>query len=252
MSKEFYDKYGKLVDCFNCNCIEPCSKSDSPLCSEGYVFFAKDKIADLEAKLAESEKKNFELVAKLNLKEHKPAFCALADRDCEALGQVEELKQKLAEYEENNKLLEMQLQDMERSKLSWENQYFTLYNTLKNYREVTEKQLTEKDKLINNYADDLEKVANENADLVFKLAEKEKEIESYEHTIDQYEHELEVYKHNDNIYANSIISFANKNKQDKISFAVEQLEKVKDYAQHIQGGLINYIDNQIKQLKEMK
>lgn len=57
MSKEFYDKYGKLVGCFSCNCIEPCSKSDSPICSEGYVFFAKDKIADLEAKLAEKEEK---------------------------------------------------------------------------------------------------------------------------------------------------------------------------------------------------
>ena len=56
-------------------------------------------VADLEAKLAESEKKNFELVAKLNLKEHKPAFCTLADRDCEALGQVKQLKQQLAEKE---------------------------------------------------------------------------------------------------------------------------------------------------------
>ena len=43
-----------------------------------------------------------------------------------------------------------------------------------------------------------------------------------------------------------------KREQDKISFCIEQLEKVKHYAQHIQGGLINYIDNQIKQLKEMK
>ena len=58
------------------------------------------KIADLEAKLAESEKKNFELVAQINLKEHKPAFCTLADRDCEALGQVAELKQQLVEKEE--------------------------------------------------------------------------------------------------------------------------------------------------------
>ena len=53
------------------------------------------RIAELEAKLAESEKKNFELVAKLNLKEHKPAFCILANRDCEALGQVEELQKQL-------------------------------------------------------------------------------------------------------------------------------------------------------------
>lgn len=56
-----------------------------------------DYVSDLETKLAESEKKNFELVATINLKEHKPAFCTLADRDCEALGQVEELKQQLAE-----------------------------------------------------------------------------------------------------------------------------------------------------------
>lgn len=40
--------------------------------------------------------------------------------------------------------------------------------------------------------------------------------------------------------------------QDKISFAIAELEKVKDYAQHIQGGLINYIDNQINELKELK
>lgn len=40
--------------------------------------------------------------------------------------------------------------------------------------------------------------------------------------------------------------------QDKISFCIEKLEKVKDYAQHIQGGLINYIDNQIKELKTDK
>ena len=53
------------------------------------------KISDLEAKLAESERKNFELLTKLNLKEYAPAFCTLADRDCEALGQVKKLKQQL-------------------------------------------------------------------------------------------------------------------------------------------------------------
>ena len=58
-----------------------------------------DKITDLEAKLAESERKNFELLTKLNLKEYAPAFCTLADRDCEALGQIEELKQQLKEKE---------------------------------------------------------------------------------------------------------------------------------------------------------
>lgn len=57
------------------------------------------EIADLEAKLAESERKNFELLTKLNLKEYAPAFCTLADRDCEALGQIEELKNQLEEKE---------------------------------------------------------------------------------------------------------------------------------------------------------
>lgn len=47
------------------------------------------------------------------------------------------LEAKLAESEENNKLLEIQLQDMERSKLAWENKYFKL-----------EKQLAEKEKEI--------------------------------------------------------------------------------------------------------
>lgn len=41
-----------------------------------------------------------------------------------------------------------------------------------------------------------------------------------------------------------------KQDQDKISFCIEKLEKVKEYAIHIQGGLIDYIDNQIRQLKE--
>ena len=58
----------------------------------------------LEAKLAESERKNFELLTKLNLKEYAPAFCTLADRDCEALGQIEELKHQLKVAERTTKL----------------------------------------------------------------------------------------------------------------------------------------------------
>ena len=67
-------------------------------------------IYDLEAKLAESERKNFELLTKLNLKEYAPAFCTLADRDCEALGQIEELKQQLAEKERQVKKLNNEAQ----------------------------------------------------------------------------------------------------------------------------------------------
>ena len=50
----------------------------------------ENKIAELEAKLVLA-------MSKLNIKEHQPAYCKLADRDCECMGKVEELKQQLAE-----------------------------------------------------------------------------------------------------------------------------------------------------------
>ena len=95
------------------------------------------KIADLEAKLAESEKKNFELVAKLNLKEHKPAFCTLADRDCEAVGKIAELQKQLAE---KDKAIE-----------NWQTIYESVVQTCHNDKEEIErlnKKLAEKDKKI--------------------------------------------------------------------------------------------------------
>ena len=81
MSKEVIDHRLKTVEM-----VEKLHKT---------IYNQDQKISDLETKLAECEKKNFELVAKINLKEHKPAFCTLADRDCEALGQAEKLKQQL-------------------------------------------------------------------------------------------------------------------------------------------------------------
>ena len=59
--------------------------------------YAKRRIADLEAKLAESENKIYELTTKLNMKEYAPVFCRLAGRECEELGTVDQLKQQLAE-----------------------------------------------------------------------------------------------------------------------------------------------------------
>jgi light-regulated signal transduction histidine kinase (bacteriophytochrome) len=117
------------------------------------------------------------------------------------------------------------------------------------------------------------------ADLEAKLAEKEKEIENWRYMYegvmqschngieennrlekllaekDEQINMLEEHK----FYADNIIqSYADKCKnhnQDKISFAVEQLEKVKLYNRQRAYNympLTNYIDNQIKQLKEGK
>ena len=141
------------------------------------------EIADLEAKLAESEKKNFELVAKINLKEHKPAFCTLANRDCEALGQIAELQKQLAESE----------------------------NQCRECKHLNKKiELNIKNKLM-----------AENCELQEQLAEKEKEISEYIKIVDDLHKQL-----------SDKCDFCDKTKdQDKISFALEQLEQLKKLCQ---------------------
>ena len=184
LEREFTKKSQKLAEVEKTNYVALLHNEMDNLLND----YAKRKIDDLEAKLAESEKKNFELVSKLNLKEHKPAFCTLADRDCEALGQVEELKQQLAEKDDELLQKEKKIQDLMLCEF--------VATTL-----------------------DFNKLSADNCKLREQLAEHD---------------------------------------QDKISFAVEQLEKVKEYIERdkdwqvfaIAGLIKNQIDNQIKQLKE--
>ena len=79
------------------------------------------------------------------------------------------------------------------------------------------------------------------ADLEAKLAEKDKELAYITKQAKKFNNEAQKYF--EDAYCNDF------HNQDKISFAIAELEKVKDYAQHIQGGLINYIENQINRLK---
>ena len=102
LEREFTKKSQKLAEVEKTNYVTLLHNEMDNLLND----YAKRRISDLEAKLAESEKKNFELVATINLKEHEPAFCTLADRDCEALGQVEELKQQLAEKDQAIDIIE--------------------------------------------------------------------------------------------------------------------------------------------------
>ena len=103
MSKYKYEGYGVVRD----------TEIDFPYHTDDIVELLDEKdqnIANLEAKLAEIERKNFELLTKLNLKEYAPAFCTLADRDCEALRQIEKLKHQLAEKERQVKKLNLEAQ----------------------------------------------------------------------------------------------------------------------------------------------
>jgi hypothetical protein len=206
VSKEFYDKYGKLVDCFSCNCIDPCSKSDIPLCSEGYVFFAKDKIADLEAKLAVADD--------------------CADRYWKQLGIVEEentkLKQQLAEKEK-------EIEWLKEEKSMADNAY-----------KILTKKLKEKE-------DDF--------GYINKIS-KELGLQNFD-----YEKQIAILKSSEKCLVENL----KKADQDKISFCIEKLEKVKELlfekAIEITGTSVDTVrlysineifNNQIKQLKEMK
>lgn len=181
---------------------------------------------------------------------------------------LNDLETKLADSEENNKLLEMQLQDMERSKLSWENQYFTLYNTLKNYREDTEKKHLLDEKEWQDYCafkhiePQIKGCLDREKEYEKQLAEKEKVIEWQTSKIAELNDYSQALKDDLSEFQDKV-QFED---QDKISFAVERLEKVKEELEftsnnnewiaarddRILNGICNFIDNQIKAIKEMK
>jgi hypothetical protein len=109
---------------------------------------------------------------------------------------------------------------------------------------------------------------NENTQLKQQLAEKEEFLKKQKELFETVDRELyltkDTLKHHTNIY-NSLVKSRN---QDKISLCIEKLEKVKEkMRQNITIaapvnelkklsdyliGVDDYIDNQIKQLKEMK
>lgn len=101
---------------------------------------------------------------------------------------------------------------------------------------------------------DFNKLSADNCRLREQLAEKEKEIETLKKCGDtEHFYGLLEDKRKENKILIKTIEQAN---QDKISFAVETLEKVKEEAKHygyeFSKSMHEYIDNQIKQLKEMK
>ena len=103
MDKEFYDKYGKEFHCVECTFLDNCLKSSEPLYGRCCEKFLRDKIKDLEAKLAESEKKY----------EDRKQFCINETR-CQMeiinnlLEENNEIKQQLAEKEKEIKYLTKQ------------------------------------------------------------------------------------------------------------------------------------------------
>lgn len=109
------------------------------------------------------------------------------------------------------------------------------------------------------------------ANLKAKLAEKDKEIESYELMLDKVLTELHTncysglnITHFKEMMINDLGGIAIAQSQSKIDFAVEQLDKVKEFVDNLDTpgvesicneymcDIEDYIDNQIKQLKSVK
>lgn len=105
------------------------------------------------------------------------------------------------------------------------------------------------EKLLSEVLADKSKLQFEFDQLKQQLEEKEKEIENIKlcrcvNCTNEYEFMLEGL-------VEDLEKQIDKDNQDKISFAVEQLEKVKGSVQAFDGiELMGFIDNQIKQLKE--
>lgn len=246
MSKESLD-YQKLCSNYYSSweegcCMESCEFYNHNECPVVYVnglLEERDKtIADLEAKLAESEKnvqveemlKNY---GKEEIKKLHKRINEIVERDKNI---VENLNQQLAEKDSTIKTL------IEDSKAS---------------KELLKEQLAEKDTKLHEYIrcalEDYNDNQKEIIELKQQLAEKDEEAQ-------------EIYEMYNQERKKNWLN--NRKHQDKISFALEQLEKVKeiliqnadeigeeykeDYFMISLGNVKNIIDNQIKQLKEMK
>ena len=138
-----------------------------------------------------------------------------------------------------------------------------LYTTTKHADKLNEEN-NKLNKIIKANIISADKVVKENQQLKQQLAEKEKEIEQLKKFDDLNKTFFELFrtafKEPDKVddLFNTLKTIQEKHNQDKISFAVEQLGKIKRYiddnAYYIDeinfGEEINeYIDNQIKELK---
>lgn len=220
----------------------------------------KDKrIADLEAKLADMERcaENNKKVAELVSAEHN--------------AKIENLEKQLAESEDKNKKLK---DEVCKSNVGIAH--------LKNQLKQAKEQLAEKEFAHNSYFEKAESTISFLQQQFNKKGKIEEQLDELKHQLAQKEciiaeikndiKEMREFKVGDDEYdlTDSDARFSlecellNKD-QDKISFCIEKLEKVKEACEEIpqcdeygddwvlQSGLFEYIDNEIEELKkEMK
>ena len=197
----------------------------------------QDKVADLEAKLAESEKE---------LNRYAELF-GMKDKDFYVVEKTEYEKMKQG-AKDIVMQLKQQLAEKDIAIENWQTMYESVVQTCHNDKEEIErlnKQLETQEKTITNIVED-----NRASQEWYKKQLEEKEKERHEEWKTGKEWKWEWQKVNQKL---------EKAEQDKISFAVEQLEKARKLIDELldncgdkQYKVWEVFDNQIKQLKEMK
>lgn len=127
MDKEFYDKYSKDLECSCCQDLEHCINGKEPLKINCAIHYFKDKIADLEAKLTESEK-NLALCEELRNVEENEYSKDISKTNSALLRKCEQTSRLI----EENKQLKQQLADKDEEiedykKMHWNMQYQHLH-----------------------------------------------------------------------------------------------------------------------------
>ena len=189
----------------------------------------KQQLADLEAKLAESEEKK-ESYRLQNEHHHLQLLQFYSRLGVEAFGaDIHEkaletlmiMKEQLAESEEQLKEELVEKKGLERA-------------------------LSACNRQNDEFADMIKKLVSEKEELKQQHAKKKKELAYMTEQAKKFNNEAQKYF--EDAYCNDF------HNQDKISFAIQQLEKVKEFVNDIYGEysasvITNFIDNQIKQLK---
>ena len=227
-----------LEHCIEWNCADCPNReelgSGETVCRGRLLPEVLEYVAELEAKLAESEHRNKQLVDALNGKVFINYKLPMENA---------QLKQQLEENAQHTEQLLKENAQL-RKVLSIFDDYDAKGEIVDQYTEIQNlrKQLAEKDEQLRA------KIGNMKSNDFIKMClqcglmvdAKEKDQDKILFAVEQLEKVNKLKK-----YDTSIAKTQNQK-------AIEQLERVKHYARHIQGGLINYIDNQIKQLKEEK
>ena len=172
----------------------------------------------------------------------------------EVLGYLKELYEiKNKEHEEDRRVA-----DLEAKLADKESEHELLINQFEEETEKLRKQIKQESDARKRFVEEVKKLKQQ-------LAEKEKEIEKSQLMLDKILTEihtncysgLNIVKFKEMVI-NDLGGIVNSYNQDKISFAVERLEKVKEFLfeQNIEITRLNkisdFIDNQIKLLKEGK